>query len=171
MHQDFQFLERLGGSAGQVLIHLRPQELDRIEFWGVLWEAEQIQARLSRDEVLHFAPGVAGRTVPQQDDQTSDLGQQVTQELQDMIASHVVRRAFNPKPKAFAFWRDDQPTDQVQPVVMVQTGANARCLPDWGPGALERRNQRKTRLIQQNQGRPQVKPLFLSVAIYLFSTG
>jgi hypothetical protein len=51
--------------------------------------------------------------------------------------------------------------------VMIQTGAQARRLPDRSPGSLERRNQRKTLLIQQNQGRAQGEPLFLSVATLL----
>ncbi len=60
--------------------------------------------------------------------------------------------------------RHAQGTDQIETFVMRNAGAKHRRLPARGPGALERRNQRKSAFIGENQRRPALTPLFLSAA-------
>lgn len=59
---------------------------------------------------------------------------------------------------------DAQSADQVHAFIVFETGPNRRRLPARGPGALQRRDQRKARFIRKNEGCAEFTPLFLYAA-------
>ena len=70
---------------------------------------------------------------------------------------------------SFAFRRDQQRSQQVETLVMIDRGLLDKCLTAPRPGPLKWRNQRKTAFILQNEGSAQLATLFLSWAVLLSS--
>jgi len=59
-----------------MLAQLGPQDLDRIEFRGLLGQKERMQTRLIGDEVPDFVTGVNGRAVLHQHNRPRNISQQ-----------------------------------------------------------------------------------------------
>ena len=70
---------------------------------------------------------------------------------------------------SLAFRRDQQCSQQVETLVMLDGRPLDRCLATPRPGPFERRNKRKTAFIFQNEGSAQLATLFLSSAVPLSS--
>lgn len=90
--------------------------------------------------------------------------QQMTQEIDHLLASHTAQIHLHPQLEPLRFGGHQQCTDQVHPLLMLQAGAESRRLPAWGPSALEWADQRFATFIEENQGCAQGLPLFLSTA-------
>jgi hypothetical protein len=70
----------------------------------------------------------------------------------------------NTEPYAFAVRRNQQRTQQIETLIVSNTGPLNRGVASAGPGALKRRDQRKTAFIGQSEGSAQLATLFLSWA-------
>ncbi len=67
--------------------------------------------------------------------------------------------------------RHTQGTDQVQALIVFQTGAQGGRLPTRSPSPLQRRDQRKARFIGKNESCAQFTAVFLYAARYTASNG
>jgi len=162
MNQALQLIQRHRRSTCQMLTDLGPQEFDWVELRCIPGKLEDMQARLASDERLNLLPtDMNWGVIPDQHDRTRDVSQHGFQKPEDVVTRQRIGRALNAHPQPPTFGRDHQSADQVQAVMMVQTGPDLGRLSDWAPTALQGRNQRKALLIQPNQRCLKGQPLFL----------
>ena len=85
-------------------------------------------------------------------------------EKDHLFTSQIVPIRVHREFEAPAAGADQQSTHQIQSLVMVQAGAQARRVPAPSPAVFERRHQAKATFIFQNQPSLQFTTLFLSLA-------
>ena len=123
-----------------------------------------MQTRLLCQEDLHQFALMDRMVIPHQHNRSADAPQQGSQKGDHFFATQGATMRADHQFQPTTFRRNQHGPQQIQSVVMIQTGAHAGRLAAWRPGPFERRNQRKTALIFDHQRRVQVTPLFLSAA-------
>lgn len=103
--------------------------------------------------------------VPQHYDLAAYSFQEEAQECKNLFTTQVLPVQSSNQVNAAASRRGDQRSNRVYPVMVRYLRPYDWRLPARSPGVLERRNQRKSALILENQRRSQVAALFLSLAI------
>jgi hypothetical protein len=98
---------------------------------------------------------------PDQNDWTAHLTQQGRQPGDDFFTAPRAAMGLSHRPHAALPWADLQSAKQVEPLMVVQAGADDGGLPTLGSGAFEGRNLGEARLIREYQGRAQLAPIFL----------
>ena len=113
---------------------------------------------------------VNGMAIPDQDDGPRHPIQNLLKKSNYLFTGQAMPIRTDTQTNSFAFRRDQQSSQQAQTLVMIDGGLPDRCLATSRPGPFERRNQRKTAFILQNEGSAQLATLFLSWAVLLSST-
>ncbi len=119
---------------------------------------------MALQKTAHLDATMDGMLVSHQDDGTWNDAEQVSQKKDDLLPADRFSVRVQMQPNPTLARRHTRGTDQVQSLVVLDARANRRGLPTWGPGSLERRDERKARFIDENQSRPKLLPLFLSAA-------
>ena len=147
-----------------VFTHLGPNEFDRVEFWCTGRKMIDMQTRMLINEILNQLAFMDGMVIPHQDDFTWDLPQQLLQKGNHLLAAQAAPIRADYQFDLAATRTDQQGTQQIQPLVMLQAGAEGRCSATPRPTAFERRDQREAAFIFKYQRGSQLTPLFLSLA-------
>src|SRR5215211_516502 len=117
----------------------------------------------------HFAL-VDRMAIPDHDQGTGHPIENLLKEGDHLFACQTMPIRTDTQTNSFAFRRDQQSSQQVETLVMVDGGLLDRCLTTPRPSPFKWRNQRKTAFILQNEGSAQLATLFLSWAVLLSST-
>jgi len=107
--------------------------------------------------------------IPDQDDRTGYSMKNLLKEDDHLFAGETMPVRADTQTNSFAFWRDQQCSQQAQTLVMINGGTLDRRLAPPRPAPFERRNQRKTTFLFQYEGSAQLATLFLSWAVPLSS--
>ncbi len=108
--------------------------------------------------------------IPDQNDVTGHPTENLLKEDNYLFACETMPIRTDTQTNSFAFRRDQQRSQQVETLVMIDGCPLNRCLTSPRPGPFERRNKGKTAFIFQNEGSAQLATLFLSLAVPLSST-
>ena len=150
--------------VGSVFAHLCPNKFNRVEFGSTDREVVDMQTWIPGKKLLHRFTFMDGMVIPHQNDLTWNDPQQLLQESHNFFATQAtpVRTRGQFDRVAIRFYQ--QRTQQVQPLVMLQAGADGWRVSARRPAAFERRDQREAAFIYKNQPGLQFTPLFLSLA-------
>ena len=121
-------------------------------------------------KILNHLTLVDRMAIPDQDDGTGYPMENLLKEGDHFCTCETMPIRTNTQTNSFAFWRDQQPSQQVKTLVMIDGSPLDRCLTPPRPGSFERRNKRKTAFIFLNEGSVQLATLFLSWVVPLSST-
>lgn len=120
---------------------MRPHELHWIEFRSTGRKGVHVQTRFSLDKVLNQASLMNGMVVPNQDDGTGNAPEDLFEKEEHVFTTQILSKGLD-RQFHFSSTRTDQDsTEQVQSLMVVQTGVGARRLSARRPTASERRNQ------------------------------
>ena len=118
-----------------------PDELHRIEFRSTGRKGVNVQTRFSLDKVLDQASLMNGMVVPDQDNRTCNAPQDLFEKKDHMLTTQIHSKG-SCRQLHFSSTRTDQEsTEQVQSLMVVQTGVGTRRLSTGCPTASEWRNQ------------------------------
>ena len=153
-----------------VFCGLGPNELSGIEFRGRDREVKHMQSFVSSQKILNCFALMNGMAIPDEDNRSRNEIENLSKKANYLFASETMPIRTNTQTNSFPFGRDQQDTQQVEPLAMIDGGSLDRCLSTTRPSPLEWRNERKPAFIFQRQGSAQLATLFLSAAALLPST-
>jgi len=119
---------------------MRPHELHRIELWCTGRKAINVQTRFSLDKVLDQASLMNRVVVPDQDDGTDNTPEDLFEKKDHVFTTQVHSKGSHRQLHLSSTGTDQDGTQQVQSLMMVQTGIGTRCLATRRPTAAEWRN-------------------------------
>ena len=163
-YQHHQLLNVFRRTTGQILAQLCPNVLDRIEFRRAGRKVVNMEPRVLRQERLHLLTLMNRRVIPDQNDWTAHMPQQMSQEVNDLLTRQVAAIRLGAQFDLAAARRDKQRADRIDARMVLKTRPNPRRLTTGCPSALERADQRLPIFINKYKGCAQVTPLFLSSA-------
>src|SRR5688572_18603899 len=137
---------------------------DRVQFWGADWKARDMQARMFTNKGLNFLPSVNRGIVPDQHNRTGNGPQQMSQEFKHLLTREGPPIHLHLQFDSVRFGCNQQGTDHIGALVMIQTRANRGRLTTRCPGSFDRTHQRFATFVEKNKGRAQALPFFLSAA-------
>lgn len=76
-------------TAGEILLHLCPDEFDRVEFRRTGRKSVNMDLWMMSQKLSDFLTAVNGRLVPHQDDGASHPPQQLPPEVDDLVTGQV----------------------------------------------------------------------------------
>lgn len=79
----------MGRAVGHRSFRLGPDELIRVEFWGVAGESLHMEPRVGRKEGPDHCALVDGAAVPQEDDVAAQVAEELSQEGHDVHRSKI----------------------------------------------------------------------------------
>ena len=166
-----QLLKVFRRPTGQILVDLCPHILDRIEFRRAGRKVVDMEPRVLRQERLHLVTLMNRCVIPDQNDWTAHVSQQMAQEVNDLLTGQVAAIRLGTQFDLAAARCDEQRADRIDARMVLKTGPNLRRLTPRCPGALDRTDQRLPIFINKYKGCAQVTPLFLSMAKCIASNG
>ena len=128
-------------SSSGVLAHLRPDILGRIEFWRRRREPVNDQALLLCQEFLNDLTLVDGMIIPDEDNVAGGTAQQLFEKSDHFLASQAMPVRAYAQFELFSAGQDQHSTDDIETIMMANTGADDRRFATRRPSAFERRNQ------------------------------
>jgi hypothetical protein len=147
-----------------VFADLGPNKFDRIELWCTDWKVIDMQAWMLRNEILNELAFMDGMVIPHQNDLAWNNPQHLLQKSNHRFTAQAAPIRASGQFDLAAIWADQQGAQQVQPLVMLQAGAEGRRMTTRRPTPFERRDQREAAFIFKYQRGQQFTPLFLSLA-------
>ena len=150
--------------VGGIFADLGPDKFNRVEFWSAGRKVINMQARVLSNELLNKLAFMDGMVIPHQNDLTRNCSQQLLQKSDDLFTTQAVTIRANGQFDLAPSWANQQRTQQVQPLVMRQAGAEGGRMSTRRPTPFERRDQREAAFIFKYQRGQQLTPLFLSLA-------
>ncbi len=156
--------------VGQFALGLRPDELIRIELRRVAGKAVHFHAGMSSEKGPHVPTPMNLSTIPQQDEWSPQMAEQLAEERDDLGTGDVAHVEIEVQPEAVATRghserRDDG--DLVTPITMPKV----RSVPDGRPGLAHVGNQEKPAFVEEHEMRAPAHSVFLTGAIRAASTG
>ena len=119
---------------------MRPHELHGIELRCTSRKGVNVQTRFSLDKVLDQASLMNGMMVPDQDNGTRNTPQELFEEQDHMFTTQIHSKRSRRQLYLSSTGTDQDGTQQVQSLMMVQTGVCTRCLATRGSTASQWRN-------------------------------
>jgi|SRR5689334_18188256 hypothetical protein len=120
---------------------MRPNELYRIELGCTGRKRVNVQTRFRLNKVLDQASLMNGMVVPDQDNGTGNLPQDLFEEKNHMFTMQILSKGSCRQLHFSSTWTDQNRTEQVQSLMVVQTGVRTRRLSTRCPAASKWRNQ------------------------------
>ena len=111
MHSFPEVLEVLGSRVGQSPFGLGPDELIGVELWSVGRERVDVEARMPLDKDADEGTAMDRTAVPQQNDVTSQVSEQMPEEADDLQAGDVGRVKPRVEPHPMSGGRDRKAGD------------------------------------------------------------
>ena len=118
-----------------------PNELHWIELRCTGRKGINVQTRFSLDEVLNQASLMNGMVVPDQDNGTRNASQELFEKKDHVFATQIHSKGSNRQLHFPSTWTDQNRTQQVQSLMVVQTGVCTRRLATRRPTTSQWRNQ------------------------------
>ena len=118
-----------------------PNELHRIELWCTGRKGVNVQTRFSLDEVLDQPSLMNGMVVPNQDDGADNAPEDLFKKKDHMFTTQIYLKGSHRQLHLSSTGTDQDGAQQVQSLMMVQTGIGTRCLATRRPTAAQWRNQ------------------------------
>jgi len=128
-------------SSGSIFTHLRPDIFCRIELWCSRWKPVNDQPLVLRQEFLNDLALVDGVIIPDENDVVGSTPQQLVEKLNYFLASQAMPVRAYAQLELFSAGQDQQGSDDIETVMMADTGANDGRFATRRPSALERRDQ------------------------------
>ena len=119
---------------------MRPHELHWIELRCTGRKGVNVQTRFSLDKVLDQASLMNGMVVPNQDDGADNAPEDLFEKKDHVFTTQVHSKGSHRQLHLSSTGTDQDGAQQVQSLMMVQTGIGTRCLATRRPTAAERRN-------------------------------
>ena len=155
-----EFLLRIRTPVGEGLLGQLPDAFVGVELGCVAREVVQLKARKTTTQGADRFPLVDRSVVPDQEDRTSQMTEEVTQELAHLGMLDVLQMETEVESKVTTAWTDRDPGDHrdaVSPLPM----ANHRCACTWGPGFVDTWSHEETRLVGEDEVGTQPRGFFL----------
>ena len=118
-----------------------PNELHWIEFRSTSRKGVNVQTRFSVDKVLDQAPLMNGMVIPDQDNRTCNALQKLIEKKDHVFTAQILSKGSDRQFHFSSMRADQESTEQVQSLMVVQTGVGTRRLSTRRPAAAEWRNQ------------------------------
>ncbi len=150
--------------VGGIFLGLGPNELDRVKFRSTDRKVIDMQSPMLSNKLLNKPSFVDGMVIPNQHDLARNRSQQLLQKCDDLFTTQAVPIRTVSQLDLVAIRADQKCAQQVQPLVVRQTGANGWRMSAPRPTSFERRDQREAAFIFKHQCGQQLTPLFLSLA-------
>lgn len=101
-------------------------------------------------------------TVPQHEDVATDLAQQLSQEVPDLLLSNVLREELKVKIQSLAPGRHRDPRDDGDAIASIEV-INGGCLADRSPSRSDRGRQLEARLVDEDEVGAQPPGVFFTL--------
>lgn len=151
--------EVVGPTVREGVVQIVPHELVGIEVGGVSGKPLDSEPEMPLEEGLDLGTIVDGPSVPQQDDGTGDMAQEMLEEPDDLLHGEVflveLHVQSHPAPTRRHRERGDD-RDLIPLVVVTQD----RSLPDRGPGLPQIGDEEETALVEEGEMGAQPPGLF-----------
>ena len=118
-----------------------PNELHRIEFRRTDWKRVNMQTRLRLNEVLNQASLMNRMVVPDQNHRTCQALQDLLKEQDHVLTTQIHSKGSGRQFHFSSAWTDQNRTEQIQALMVFQTGIRVRGLATRCPTAAQWRNQ------------------------------
>ncbi len=145
-----EFVLGIRAPVGEGLFRQLPDAFVGVELGCVAREVVQMKARKTIPQDPDRFPLVDRSVVPEQEDRTSQMTQEITQELAHLGVLDVLRMQMEVESKATTAWADRDPGDDGDPVSPLPM-ANHRGASTWGPGLVDTRSHEETRLVDEDE--------------------
>jgi len=154
----------------RVFNKLGPDILHRIELGSCHGEVKHMQTFLLRHKLLNQPALMHRMTVNDQNQRSGDDPQELLDKSDHLFSSQRMPVGLHTEPEPLVLRRNQQGTQQIEALVVRNTGPLDRGLAPAGPGTLQRRDQREAAFICQTEGSAQLATLFLSLAVLRLSS-
>ncbi len=153
--------EVVGPTVGQTSLGVGPDGFVGVELRGVRRKVFEMQSRESAADFPNRFSFVNAGVVPDDEDVTPKVAQQVPEKFADLVVSNVLRVALEvqadaPAPGSNREARDHR--DAIMPVAMMKEG----CLTARRPGLSHRGDQEEARLVDEDDVGTQPRSVFFT---------
>ena len=118
----------------------------------------------------HLTASVDLTAIPQQNDWTGKMAQEIAKECDDLQAGDVDSMVFHVEAQSLSFGRDGECADCRKPLACLTMTQDGR-FSLWGPGFTQVGNEQKAAFVEENQMGAKLSGVFLYVAIPTSSSG
>jgi len=161
---DAELLDIVRSAVGQRMFGMVPGSLNRVELRGVGGQALQMQARVAcaQGRQVGFRAGcVDGRAVPDHDDLSAKMLEQVPEKVVDLLVRDILRMQTEVETQAPALGADRQSADDGYACVVVPV-THDRGLSDGCPGAPDGRDQHEAGFVDEDDVGTQPRSVFFT---------
>ena len=152
----------VGPTVRESLLGQFPHAFVGIELRCVGRESLEMKSPGSCTELADESAAVRIATVPQHEDVTADLAQQLSQEVPDLLLSDVLREELKVKIQSLAPRRHRDPRDDGDAIASIEV-MNRGCLADWSPSRRNRGCQLEARLVDEDEMGAQPPGVFFTL--------
>ena len=117
-----------------------PNELYGIEFRSTSGKGVNVQTRFSLDKVLDQASLMNGMVIPDQDNRTHNVSQELFEEQDHVLTTQIHSKRSHRQLYLSTTRTDQESTQQIQSAVVVQAGVGTRRLATRRPTLAQWRN-------------------------------
>ena len=158
--------EVVGATVGETPFGVGPDGFVGVELRGVGRKTFEMQPREPAADLPNPFSFVNAGVVPDHDDGTAEMAQQVAEEFADLAVADVVRMALEVQTDVLTPGRHGDARDHgdaIMPVAMMNEGR----LPARRPGLSHRGNQEETRLVDEDDVGTQPRSVFFTRGQFL----
>lgn len=152
----------VGPKVSESLLGQFPHAFVGIEFWGVGRKPQEMKSPGTRTELADESAAMRIATVPQHEDVTTDLAQQLSEEVPDLLLSNVLCEELKMKIQSLVPGRHRDPRDDGDAIASVEV-MNGGCLADWSPSRSNRGRQLEARLVDEDEVGSQPPGVFFTL--------
>lgn len=139
----------VGPTVREFLLGQFPDAFVGVEFWRIGRKPLEMKPPGSSTELADEPAAVRIATVPQHEEVTTDLAQQLSQEVPDLLLSNVLREELKVKIQSLAPGGHRDPRDDGDAIASIEV-INGGCLTDRSPSRSDRGRQLEARLVDED---------------------
>ena len=148
-------------AVGERVLHRVPGRLDRIDLGRIAGQLLQMQPRVSIADLIQALAMVDRGAVPDHDDVTAKILEQIPEKVVHFIARDVLRAQPEVEPDPASLRADREPADDRDPGAVVAV-VNDRCLTDRHPGTPDGGDQHEARFVDKDEVGTQPRRVFFN---------
>ena len=152
----------VGPTVRESLLGQFPHAFVGIEFWCVGRKPQEMKSPGSCTELADEPAAVRIATVPQHEDVTTDLSQQLSQEVPNLLLSDVLREELEMQVQSLASGGHRDPRDDGDAIASIEV-MNGGCLADRSPSRSDRGCQLEARLVDEDEMGTQPPGVFFTL--------
>ena len=127
--------------SSSIFTQLSPDVFSRVEFRCSSRKVVNDQTFLRRQKFLYHLAFVDRMIIPDKDDGIRSAAQQLLEKFNGFFAGQTMPIGTKAQLELFPIWQNQQDANDIETVMMADTGADSGRFTTPRPGALERRNQ------------------------------